>query len=81
MTVEKEADDESVAGEIETDTTTTWSGRTVQTPIRLTAAVRGGLSDFQGTAVEMKYLGSMAELDNEEIANAAVVEETSRYPW
>ena len=70
-----ESDDESVAGEIDTDTTTTRSGRTVQTPIRLTAAVRGGLSDFQGTAVEMKYLGSMAELDNEEIATTAVVEE------
>ena len=75
VTEEIEADDESVAGEIETDTTTTRSGRTVLTPIRLTAAVRGGLSDFQGTAVEMKYLGSMAELDNVEIANASVVEE------
>ena len=75
VTEAKEVDDESVAGEIKTDTTTTRSGRTVQTPIRLTAAVRGGLSDFQGTAVEMKYLGSMAELDNVEIANASVVEE------
>ena len=74
VTVEKEADDKSVAGEIKTNTTTT-QGQTVQMPICLTAAVRGGLSDFQGTAVKMKYLGSMAELDNEEIANAAVVEE------
>jgi len=63
----KEADDELIAGETDTDATTTWSGRTVQTPVRLTAQVRGGLADFQGTAAKMKYLGSMAELDNNEI--------------
>ena len=47
----------------------------VQTPVRLTAQVRGGLEDFHGTAVEMKYLVLMAELDNNEIATAAVVKE------
>ena len=71
----KEADDEPIAGETETDATTTWSGRTVQTPARLPALVKGGLSDFRETSVNMKYLGSMAELDNNEIVTAAVTEE------
>ena len=71
----KEADDKLIAGETDTDATTTRSGRTVLTPVRLTAQVRGGLADFQGTIVKMKYLESMAELDNNEIVTAAVVEE------
>ena len=43
--------------------------------MRLTTQIRGGLSDFQGAAVEMKHLGSMAELNNAEVATAAVTEE------
>ncbi len=37
--------------------------------------VRGGLEDFHGTAVEMKYLRLMSELDNNEIAAEAVIKE------
>ena len=43
--------------------------------MRLTAQVGGHLEDFQGNAIEMNYLGRMAELDNAEIATAAVAEE------
>ncbi len=39
------------------------------------AQVRGGLSDFQCTKVEMKYLGFMVEFNNVEVATRAVTEE------
>ena len=77
---EKEADDESIAGETETDATTTRSGRTVQTPVRLTSLVRGGLSDFQGTSVEMKYLGSMLSWITMKLQLQQSSKRTSRYP-
>ena len=70
-----DADVESAAGETDDqNAATTWSGRTIQAPTRLTAQARGGLEDFQGTVVKMKYLGYMAELGNAEITTAAVAE-------
>ncbi len=47
----------------------------IQASTRLTVYVRGGLEYFQRTAVKMKYLGYMKELDNVEIVTAAVAAE------
>ncbi len=70
-----DADVESAAGETDDqNAASTQSGQTTQAPTRLTAQVRGGLEDFQGSAVEMKYLGYMTELSNAEIASATVAE-------
>ena len=50
-----DADVESAAGETDDqNATTAQSGSTIQAPARLTAQVRGGLEDFQGTAVKIK---------------------------
>ncbi len=72
-----DADVASAAGETDDQDaeTTQRSGRTIQAPTRLTAQVRGGLEDFQGTAIKMNYLGHMTELDNAEFATAVVAEE------
>ena len=57
---------ESVAGEDSTrDATVTRSGRTVQPRTRL-------IESMAGTAVELQYLGQMAELDNDEIVAASI---------
>ncbi len=72
-----DADVESAAGETNDDNadTTQRSGRTIQAPARLTAQVGGKLGDFQGTVIEMNYLGHMAELDNVEVTTGAVAKE------
>ena len=65
-------DDESAAGEADKVTSaavpssTTRSGRLIRPRDRLIETM-GALAEFQGTAVELKYLGSIAELDSDEV--------------
>ena len=43
------------------------------------AQVKGGPANFQDTAVKIKYLGYMADLENAEVATAAIAKETLKY--
>ena len=62
---------ESKAGETLSDTlvTTTRSGRTIVPPDRMIETMTPFTdADLEGTAAELHYFGSLAELDNEEIS-------------
>ena len=66
-------DHESIAGDtVINNTTVTQIGCTVKMPDRLIKSM-GVLAGIQGTAVKLKYVACMAELDNNEVAATEIL--------